>query len=38
MNIIGFILIAGAVALCGYFGYGIYRDIRERKNKNNKGG
>lgn len=36
MNFFGILLIIGAVILVGYLGYGLYKDIRERKN--NKGG
>ena len=36
MNIIGVLLLVGACALTGYFGYTLVRDII--KKKNNKGG
>lgn len=39
MNIIGILLTVGISALCIYLGYGIYCDLKNRKdNKTKKGG
>lgn len=39
MKVFGFILLAGAVALCGYMVYTLVADIVKRvKDKKNKGG
>ena len=37
-TVIGIILCVGCLFLIGYFGYGIYTDIKDRKKKNNEKG